>query len=73
MSEKTESTVSLVVVFAILLGLVVLSWGLSHFHLGVFGTPIALVIGSLKALGIALWFMELASQFPTELAQVESV
>lgn len=57
--EEPESTSLLVGVGIVLLILAAISFGLSFLRLGAWETPVALGIGALKALGIALWFMEL--------------
>lgn len=59
MSEKPEPVIPLVVVGVVLLALAAISFGLSFFSLGAWETPIALVIATIKALGIGGWFMEL--------------
>jgi caa(3)-type oxidase subunit IV len=57
--HATISLRSLGIALVVLLGLTILSWGLSRFALGAAGTPIALAIAAGKALVVAIAFMEL--------------
>ncbi|WP_373047307.1 cytochrome C oxidase subunit IV family protein [Vulgatibacter sp.] len=59
MSERPQPTALLLVVGALALALVGLSWLLAGLDLGAWGTPVALGIAAIKALLIAWYFMEL--------------
>ena len=48
-----------------LLGLWLLSWGLSGVHLGSWSLAVALVIAAAKAILVVLFFMELAAEKTT--------
>lgn len=64
MSARVPSARTYLVVTVVLLVLAGSTVGLATVHLGIWNTPIALGIAAIKALLIAVFFMELRDSFP---------
>ena len=65
MTSRSLSFRSSVLVGLALLGLWALSWALSYAHLGPWSAAVALTIAAIKAILVALFFMELIAESPS--------
>ncbi len=58
-SREVDNPATLIVVYAVIIGLMVATVGLSSLGLGKFGLPIQLAIGAIQAGVVAYYFMHL--------------